>query len=197
MATPPKPTLEQKRLLEQRTFILHSDRVEVRVADRTAEDTFFVPYEHINNGKRFTRKKGQPNYGVYVISRNVAIVLFFCRIFGAMDTWSWFFAFFASAFIFFGIHVYTVKRFIELKVTGPEPLILFQDEPSEEAVLAFLDTLYTHRDQYLRTHYYLPCDAHTEQGRALLKRLHDMNVITQPEYTQKMDLGQHGDLRSN
>lgn len=192
-----KPSIEQVKLLEERKLILHTDRVEMRVADRKVENTSFFRYEDIGNDKRFRRVKSQPNYSMYVITRNVAIVLFFCRLFGAIEEWSWALAFFVSSIVFFVIHAYTYKSLITLEVDGEDELELYKDEPSAEEVKTFLDELYTHRNAYLREHYFTPCDASTEQGKALLKWLLDLNAITKPEYAKKIAAGQQTDSRLN
>ena len=179
--------LEQERLLEKRTIILHSDRVEVRVADRKNERTEFYSFEDITNEKSFRRVKPQPNYALHVLTRNAAVILFFAKMFGAIEDWSWFFACLASSVVFFVIYAVVSSTYIELLTTTARPLTLLRQDPSEQKVNEFIDALYTKRNAYLREHYYVPSDGYSVDGQSLLKQLLDMNVISKPEYDLKMN----------
>lgn len=179
--------LEQERLLEKRTLILHSDRVEVRVADRKSERTEFYSFEDITNEKSYRRVKPQPNYALHVMTRNAAIILFFAKLFGAINDWSWFFACLASSAVFFVIYALVSSSYVELLTTSARPVALLRQDPTEEKVNEFIDALYVKRNTYLREHYYIPSDGYSLDGQSLLKQLLDMNVISKPEYDQKVN----------
>ncbi len=179
-------TLEQNRLAEQRKLILHADRVELLVCQRKTKSTTFFRYEDITNGKTFLRQKSQPNYGLYVIARNCSIFLLFASVFGAVESWAWFFAALTSSIVFFCIHAFSFRSLIELDVDGQHRLALFKDEPTEEAASLFLEELYARRNEYLRKQYYLSCDGTTEHGQVMLGWLLYLDAITQPEYDLKM-----------
>lgn len=185
-----KESIEQEKLLEKRKLILHSDRVEVRIADRKEERTSYFRYEDIGNDKQFRREKSQPNYGIHVITRNLAIITFFLRLFGAIDSWSWALAFFSSSVVFFIVHVFTYRSLIQLEVLSDDKLELFKEIPSEEEVNGFLEQLYSQRNKYLRENYFTPCDSSSEQGKSVLNWLLELNVITKPEYSMKMQMRQ-------
>jgi|GEM_PF-6325139 len=189
--------LEQERLLEKRTLILHSDRVEVKVSDRKSEHTEYFRFEDISNDKTFRRVKSQPNYGLYVLSRNASIILFFCTLFGAIEEWSWFFALFVSATVFFIIHAFYSASYIEILTAADKPLTLLKYDPTEEAVEGFVDSMYAKRNSYLKEHYYLPSDGSSNDGQSLLKQLLDMNVISQPEYDLKVNPVKGGNVGLN
>ncbi|RNC83028.1 MAG: hypothetical protein ED557_09920 [Balneola sp.] len=192
-----RKNFEQKTLFEKRVMILHYDRVEQIMSERNLEQSKFFRYEDITNDKIFRREKSQPNYGLHVITRNISIILFFCGLFGAIEDWSWFFAFFSSSTVFFFIHLFTFKNYIEIKVEGGENLMLFKDKPGENEVDNFLGSLYLERNKYLKEHYYTTSDPSTDQGKSVLKWLLNINAITKPEFDKRIEIGERTDPNMN
>jgi hypothetical protein len=176
--------LKQEKFPETRTIILHEDRVELIVNNRKFENSTFFKYEDILTGKKFSSSKSQPNYGLYVISRNTTIVLFFLKIFGVIESWSSVLALLCSTIIMFLIHAFTFKTYVELETNSDEELVLIKDNPDESKFEKFIETLYKNRKEYLKKTYY---SNNKHINEETLHWLLDQNIITQHEYDIRID----------
>lgn len=180
-------SLKQEKLFESRHFKLHSDRLEMRIRNRRAESTIFIKYEDIGNNKNFVKEKWQPNYTIYVICRNLAIILLFLNIFNAIDSWSWFFASLSSAIVFFLFHTFSYNHFTSIEVDSDQDLSFLSSEPSAEEVDKFLENLYLARNNYLRKNYFESCSPNTENNLGILNWLLELNVIDRQEYNRRLE----------
>lgn len=178
--------LEQKKLIETRVFKLHDDRVEVKTKNRDTESTVFFKYEEINQNKYFVNQKSQPNYSMYVICRNLAIILLLCNVFGVLEDWRYFYIFLCSGCVFFVIHAFSVTRLTGLDVDGDHELIFYSNIPDTETVDEFIETLYEKRNAYLKQTYFAGCNQDTENFDAILDWLLEINVITRQEYDARI-----------
>lgn len=175
-------SLKQEKLFESRYFKLHEDRVEIKIKNRRVESTVFINYEDITEHKNFVSEKLQPNYSMYVIFRNLAIVLLFCNLFGAIESWAWFLGCLCSSMVFFLFHVFTINQYTNIEVDSEQELTLLSSIPSSEEVDEFIEKIYAKRKEHLRKTYFDSCGPNTENAAGILNWLLEINVISRQEY---------------
>ncbi|GAB5407886.1 MAG: hypothetical protein BalsKO_02510 [Balneolaceae bacterium] len=179
-------TLSQKSIFKSRKFALLEAGIEMIVRDQKIEQTAFIRFEDIQRNKRFELDKVQPNYGLYVITRNAGILCFFLKLFGAIDSWSWCLALLCSSVIFFLIHIYTVGRYTIIETTDENELRFYSDLPDNEEVENFFEKMYNERYQYLRKEYFENWTQNESNSFEILEWLYSEKIINKQEYDDRI-----------
>ncbi len=181
-----KPVLRQSGLLEKRSVVLDRDHLRLTIDRRTDRHTYDFRYEDIDSTVTFRREKAQPNYALHVITRNAAIVFLFLTLFGVIDGWRWFGALAASALVFFVIHASTFKHLLVIRTDRPEELALIRDEPSEQEVDAFVETLFEVRNDYLKSRFHEERFNDSVDRLEWLRWLRLRKVLSETEYEAEL-----------
>ena len=186
MADPVDSSLRQENVFENRRARLLEDHVELKIDSRSLETTLEFPYDRIGARVTYRREKPQPNYAIHVLTRNAAIVLFFCSVFGAFDGWRWFLAMLASSVVFFVIHAYTYKSLLTIETDGADELELLRAHPSKEEVDSFVQALFDKRNAYVRGLYAERRLEPSFDHRSWLRWMRDRKVLSPTEYESEL-----------
>ncbi|MDX1499331.1 MAG: hypothetical protein R3176_05510 [Woeseiaceae bacterium] len=179
-------SLRQENMFENRRARLLEDHVELRIDSRSLETTLEFPYDAIGPRITYRREKPQPNYALHVLTRNAAIILFFCSLFGAFDGWRWFLAMLLSSIVFFVIHACSYKSLLTIETDGPDELELLREHPSKEQVDHFVQTLFAKRNEYIRRLYTeKSLDPSTDRA-SWLRWMRDRKVLSPAEYEAEL-----------
>ncbi len=182
----PSISLRQENMFENRRARLLEDHVELKIDSRSLETTLEFPYDTIGPRVTYRREKPQPNYAFHVITRNAAIILFFCSLFGAFDGWRWFLATLLSSIVFFVIHAYTYKSLLTIETDGSDELELLREHPSKEEVDHFIQTLFDKRNEYVKRLYAeRSLDPSLDHG-SWLRWMRDRKVLSPNEYESEL-----------
>ncbi len=178
--------LRQKGILENRRVSLCDDHVQLIIESRTEQRTVDFPYGDIGPKVSFRSEKLQPNYGMHVITRNLAVVFLFASLFGAYDGWRWFGVMLASSAIFFLFHVVTARRFLVIETDKDEELALFREKPSSEEVDDFVQELFDRRNDFLKDRFHEERFNENIDRRAWLQWLRRRKVFSEVEYEAEL-----------
>lgn len=178
--------LRQETMLENRRVRLLDDQVELKIDGRSLETRLEFPYDTIGPRVTYRREKPQPNYALHVLTRNTAIILFFCSAFGAFDGWRWFFAMLLSSIVFLIIHAYTYKHLLTIETDGPDKLELFRTKPDEEHVDRFVQRLFDKRNEYVKVLYAEKILDPSTDRASWLKWMRDRKVLSRTEYESEL-----------
>ncbi len=179
-------SLRQEKLLETRRVRLREDHVELKIEGRSLETTLEFPYDTIGPRVTYRREKPQPNYAMHVLTRNAAIILFFCSVFGAFDGWRWFFAMLVSSVVFFVIHAYTYKSLLTIETDGSDELELLRAHPAREDVEQFVQALFERRNEYVKRLYAERSMDRSFDHLSWLRWMRDRKVLSTAEYESEM-----------
>ncbi|ANM31349.1 hypothetical protein ABI59_19875 [Acidobacteria bacterium Mor1] len=181
-----KNVLRQKGILENRRVALCDDHVQLTIESRTEQRTVDIPYGDIGPKVSFRSEKLQPNYGMHVITRNLAVVFLFASLFGAYDGWRWFGVMLASSAIFFVFHTVTARRFLVIETDKEEELALFREKPSSEEVDDFVEALFDRRNGFLKDRFHEERFNENIDRRAWLQWLRRRKVFSEVEYEAEL-----------
>lgn len=182
----PEIILRQENMFESMRARLLRDHVELKIDSRSLETTLEFAYEAIGPRVTYRREKAQPNYAIHVLTRNAAIVLFFCSVFGAFDGWRWFLAMLLSSIVFFMIHAYTYRSLLIIETDGTDELQLLRKHPGKEEVDQFVLSLFDKRNEYVK-HLYAgkSLDPSTDR-ESWLRWMRDRKVLSATEYESEL-----------
>lgn len=179
-------SLRQEKMFETRRVRLLDDHVELKVEDRTVETSLEFPYDEIGSSITYRREKSQPTYSFHVLTRNAAIVLLFCSVFGAFDGWSWFFAITLSSLVFFVIHAFARRSLLTIESDGSDELELLRETPSRVEVDQFVEELFDRRNEYVKKLYAEKAlDPNTDRER-WLEWMRARKVLSSAEYDREL-----------
>ncbi len=179
-------SLRQENMFENRRERLLDDHVELKIDSRSLETSLEFPYDAIGPRVTYRREKSQPNYAFHVLTRNGAIILLFCSVFGAFDGWRWFFAMLLSSLVFFIIHAYTYKHFLTIETDGSDELELLREQPNKEEVDQFVQVLFDKRNEYVKRLYAEESLDPSTDRVSWLKWMRDRKVLSPTEYGSEL-----------
>ena len=179
-------SLRQENMFENRRVRLLEDHVELKIDSRTMETTLEFPYDTIGPRITYRREKPQPNWAIHVVTRNAAITLFFCSIFGAFDGWRWFLAMLLSSAVFFVVHAYTFRSLLTIETEGTDTLELLREHPSKEEVDDFVQRLFDRRNAHVKNLYAERRLDRSVDREAWLRWMRARKVLSSKEYEAEL-----------
>ena len=186
VSAPDDISLRQEKIFETRRARLLEDHVELRIENRSLETTLEFPYDKVGSQITYRREKPQPNYALHVVTRNAAIILFFCSALGAFDGWRWFFALSLASLVLFVIHACTYRSFLTIESDALDELELLRGHPSKEEVDRFVDALFDRRNQYVKCLYAEKSLDPTTHRASWLEWMRDRKILSTTEYEAEL-----------
>lgn len=186
LSEPAEISLRQENVFENRRARLLDDHVELKIDSRSLETTLEFPYDTIGHRITYRREKPQPNYALHVLTRNAAVILFFCSLFEAFDGWRWFFAMLLSSIVFFVIHAYTYRSLLTIETDGTNELELLREHPDKQQVDDFVKALFDKRNAYVKRLYSEKCLNPSTDRAAWLRWMRDRRVLSSAEYESEL-----------